>query len=235
MAIRPKRKAPISTRPIYLPKVRAKELLETAAAGAPAEESPCLRILVDGSSASMDIETLTQRLGRAAGLRASFGGELVAVLVGRRHSEARDAVATLANRIAWARIRDPDMHDYRVLPLRGEVDQEEARFRARSRPEYEGLEIPVSAADALYDGAQVQAAYRDLLPEDDGGATYVVVTDRRVASWNAKAKRWIASAVLRGSPIVASVSSEEGPTDARILVDGVGHALKNAGRKARSS
>ena len=52
MAVRPKRKAPISTRPIYLPKVRAKELLETASAGATAEEGPYLRILVDGASAS---------------------------------------------------------------------------------------------------------------------------------------------------------------------------------------
>jgi hypothetical protein len=73
MAVRPKRKDPISTRPIYLPKVPAKELREAAEAGA-SIEGPCLRIYVDGAPDDLDIEGLAQRLGRSEALPATVGG-----------------------------------------------------------------------------------------------------------------------------------------------------------------
>jgi hypothetical protein len=157
--------------------VPAKELREVAKAGA-AKEGSGLRVYVDGTTVDLDVEGLAQRLGGAV------AGELVSTLVGRPQSEVRDEVAALARRVASARIRDPEKQEHRMLPLRGEVDHEEARFRARTLPEYEDRETHVPPADALYDGAEVQAAYRDLLASDDGGTTNVVVTDRRIACWD---------------------------------------------------
>ncbi len=219
MAVRPKRKNPISTRPIYLPKVPAKELRETAKAGA-AKEAPGLRVYVDGSTVDVDIAALAEHLGGAV------GGEVVSSLVGRPQSEVRDVVAALAGRLAWARVRDPEKQEYRMLPLRGEVDHEEARFRARTLPEYEDRETRVPPADALYDGPEVQAAYRDLLASNDGGATNVVVTDRRIACWDEKAKRWTPAAVLPGIPVLASVSAGESPAGADALAKEIGQTLK---------
>jgi hypothetical protein len=219
MAVRPKRKNPVSTRPIYLPRVPAKELRETAKAGA-AKGAPGLRVYADGATVEFDIKGLAQRLGGAT------GGEVVSSLVGRPQSEVRDAVAALANRLAWARIRDPAKREYRMLPLRGEVDHEEARLRARTLPEYEDRETRVPPADALYDGPEVQAAYRDLLASDDAGTTNVVVTGRRIACWDESAKGWTPAAVLPGIPVLASVGAGEGPTDAEALAEEIGRTLR---------
>lgn len=236
MAVRPKRKDPISTRPIYLPKVPAKELQRVAKART-SKGRPCLSIYTDGATGDLDIEGLAQRVGQAAARPVAVEGELVSALVGRPHTEVRDTVAALAHRLAWARIRDPAKQEYRVLPLHGEVDLEEARFRARSLPEYEGLQPPSPSAAVMYDEAEVQAAYRELLPQaqGDGGDTYIVITDRRLAYWDVNAGRWTPLTVLSGVPILVSVGSQEEPVDASGLVEEICQALERSGGKTRSS
>ncbi len=231
MAVRPKRKDPISTRPIYLPKVPAKELRELADVRT-SKRGPGLRIYADGAPGDLDIEELAQSLGRSQARPFTVGGELVSALVGRPHTEVRDAVAALAHRLAWARIRDPAKQEYRVLPLHGEVDQEEARLRARSLPAYEGIRAPSPAARVLYDGAEVQAAYRELLPQDndDGSNTYVVITDRRLARWDANAGSWTSLTALSGLPVLVSAGSQEGPIDTSALVAEIRRALEGSGR-----
>jgi hypothetical protein len=219
MAVRPKRKNPVSTRPVYLPRVPARELRETAKAGAAKEDSG-LRVYADGTTVDFDIKGLAERLG------GSVAGELVASLAGRPQSEVRDEVAALARRVASARIRDAEKQEYRMLPLRGEVDHEEARFRARTLPEYEDRETHVPPSDALYDGAEVQAAYRDLLASDDGGTTNVVVTDRRIACWDEKARSWTPAAVLPGTPVLASISAEGTPAAPDALAEEIGGTLR---------
>ena len=226
MAVRPKRKSPISTRPIYLPKVPAKEL--RAAAGVGVETAGAgPRVYADSWAVGFDADGLAQRLAAGNAPAAVVAGELVSALAGRPHGEVRDAVAAAANRLAWARIGDPEQESYRSLPLRGEVDQEEARFRARTQPEYEGLQTPAYSMDVLYDGAEVQAAFRDLLPAGDAGATSaVVVTDRRIASWDAGARRWTPLAVLPGDPVLVSVTAPDAPPDADALAEEVGRAIR---------
>jgi hypothetical protein len=154
----------------------------------------------------------------------------VSSLLGRPQTEVRDAVAALANRLAWARIRDPDKQNYRSLPLRGEVDGEEARLRARSLPEYEGLTGPPPSPALLYDVAEVQAAYRELLHEgkEDGADTRIVVTDRRLAHWDADAGKWSRLAVLEGAPIVASVADDGAPGDPAALAGEIRQALERS-------
>ncbi|OGO52091.1 MAG: hypothetical protein A2148_09645 [Chloroflexi bacterium RBG_16_68_14] len=225
MAVRPRRKDPISTRPVYLPKVPAKELQEVAKARTSAA-APGLRIYTDGAPGDPDIEKLAQLVAQAeAG--AAVVGELLSELAGRPHREVRDTVAALAHGLAWARIRDPAKQDYRVLPLRGEIDQEEARFRARSLPEYPGLQAPSPPVAAMYDASRVQAAYREVLPQgrDDGGSTYIVITGRRLGRWDAKAGRWTPLAVLPGPPVLVSVSGLEGSAEPNSLVAEIRGAL----------
>ncbi len=229
MAVRPKRKDPISTRPIYLPKVPARELPRVARPTAPTEGLR-VRIYVDGAPADLDVEGLAQALARAQTLPTTVEGELLAALAGRAHSQVRDTVAALAHRLAWARIRDPAKREYRLLPLHGEVDQEEARFRAWSLPQYEGLRAPSPAAAALYDADEVQAAYRELIPlEGDGDAICIVITDRRLARWDAAANRWTPVRVLPGVPILASVARAEGPINLDALVEEIRQALEGSG------
>lgn len=219
MAVRPKRKNPVSTRPIYLPRVPAKELRDAAKAVA-AKEGPGPRVYVDTTSVDFDIKGLAQRLGGAV------AGELVSTLVGRPQSEVRDEVAALARRVASARIRDPEKQEHRMLPLRGEVDHEEARFRARTLPEYEDRETHVPPADALYDGAEVQAAYRELLAPEGDGNTNVIVTDRPIASWDESARSWTPAVVVPGTPVLVSVSAGETPADVNGLAEEIGQTLK---------
>ncbi len=227
MAVRPKRKNPISTRPIYLPRVPAKELREAAKASAPMEGAG-LRIYVDGAPPGLDIEGLAERLGRAQTSPVAIGGELVSILAGRPHGEVRDAVADAANRLAWARIGDPEKQNYRVLPLRGEVDQEEARLHARPFPEYKGAAAPPPQAGLLYEGAEVQAAFRELIASAGEGIN-VIVTGRRLSSWDASAKKWAPRAVLVGDPVLVSASG--GDANGEALAAEIGRALAKGGGK----
>lgn len=225
MAVRPKRKDPISTRPVYLPKVPARELQEVARARI-STAVPGLRIYTDGAPGDPHIEKLAQLVARSE-QGAAVEGELVSVLAGRPHREVRDTVAALAHGLAWARVRDSAKQEYRVLPLRGEVDGEEARFRARSLPTYSGLPTPSPSAAALYDASQVQAAFREALPHerDKGTGTYIVITDRQLGRWDAKAGRWTPLAVLPGTPVLVSVSGLEVSAEEGALVEEIHGAL----------
>jgi hypothetical protein len=199
-----------------------------------AQGRPGLCIYTDGPTGDLDIEELAQSLGRSQARPVTVGGELVSALIGRPHTEVRDAVAALAHRLAWARVRDPAKQEYRVLPLRGEVDQEEARLRARSLPDYEGIRAPSPPARVLYDGAEVQAAYRELLPQDndDGSSIYVVITDRRLARWDANAGSWTPlTALSSGLPVLVSAGGQQGPIDTSALVAEIRRALEGSGRE----
>ena len=211
MAVRPRRKDPISTRPIYLPRVPARELRGTEQGAATVGEAS-LRIYLDGAALGPDLEDLARRLGVEVGRPSAFAGDLASALAGRPQTQVRDAVAAAGHRLAWARVRDPEDREYRVLPLRGEVDQEEARLRGRSQPEYEGLRGPSPPAGLLYDGAEVQAAYRELLAgqSEDAAVTCVVLTDRQLGRWDEQSKTWTSVSVVSGVPLVASFASAPG-------------------------
>jgi len=225
MAVQPKRTNPTSTRPVYLPRVPAKELQE-AAKGMSAAQGAAIRVFADGDLSGFEVGVLAERLSQAEGRVASFEGELVAVLSGRPQTEVRQAVSAAGHRLAWARIRDASKQDYRVLPLRGEADEEEARLRARTQPEYEGVTKPPLTFGLLYDGEEVQAAYHALLGQSElAEAVCIVVTDRRLGRWDAETERWIAQDVLAGSPIVVSVGIEKVSPDVDALVKEIRQAL----------
>ena len=210
MAVRPRRKDPISTRPIYLPRVPAREL--RGEQGSPTVGEASLRIYVDGVPPGLDVEDLARRLGVEVGRPSACAGDLASALAGRPQTQVRDAVAAAGHRLAWARVRHPEEREYRVLPLRGEVDQEEARLRGRSQPEYQGLRRPLPPAGLLYDGAEVQAAYRELLAgqSEDAAVACVVLTDRQLGRWDEQSKTWTPVSVVSGVPLVASFASAPG-------------------------
>ena len=225
MAVQPKRTNPTSTRPVYLPRVPAKELQE-AAKGKSATQGAAIRVFADGDLSGFEVDVLVERPSQTEGRVASFEGELVAVLAGRPQTDVRQAVSTAGHRLAWARVRDASKQAYRVLPLRGEADEEEARLHARTQPEYEGIAKPPLTFGLLYDGEEVQAAYRALLGESERtGAVCIIVTDRRLGRWDAEAKRWTAQAVIPGSPVVASVGDEGASLDVDALLKEIRRAL----------
>ena len=199
MPVRPTRSNPLSTRPVYLPRVPAKELQEaaTAAKSAPGD---ALRVYVDGKTGALDVEALAGRLSKTLERRTVVMGDVASALAGRPQTEVRRIVATAANAMAWARVRDPSRKEYRVLPLRSEVDAEEARLRGRSQPSYGGVSHPGGAYEYPYDAAALQDAYRSLL----GDEAAVVLTDRRMVTWSGA--EWSATARLAGNPLVLSLS-----------------------------
>jgi hypothetical protein len=205
--------------------VPAKELQE-AAKGMSAASGAAIRVFADGDLGGFQVGALAERLSEVEGRVATFEGELVAVLVGRPQTEVRQAVSAAGHRLAWARIRDALKQDCRVLPLRGEADEEEARLHACTQPEYEGVAKPPLTFGLLYEGEEVQLAYRALLGESEGaGAVCIVVTDRRLGRWDAKAGRWTAQDVLAGSPIVVSVRIEKVSPGVDVLVKEIRQAL----------
>ena len=226
MAVRPKRSNPISTRPVYLPRVPAKELQEAAKARS-SVGGAAIRIFVDGDLGGFAIGALAERLSQSEGRAAAVGGELVSVLAGRPQTEVRQAVSAVGHRLAWARIRDASKQDYRILPLRGESDEEEARLHARTQPEYEGVDKPPLAAGLLYDGAEVQSTYRELLGESEGAeALCIVVTDRRLGRWDAEAQNWSALEVFPGFPVVVFVGDQGASLDVDALLGDIRQALR---------
>lgn len=213
MPVRPKRSNPISTRPVYLPRVPAKELQQAAkAAGAAAG---AVRIFFEADAGDLDVETLAKRLEETLGRRVVLMGEPLSALAGRPQTEVRQRVAAAANAMAWARVRDVSRKDYRVLPLRSEVDQEEATLRARSQPEYKGLSHPRVSPDFLYNAAALQGAYRELLGEE----TALVVTDRRLAWWSAAGGRWSETELAAGIPTLLSVVNDPARRTATLASD----------------
>ena len=225
MAVQPKRTNPTSTRPVYLPRVPAKELQE-AAKGKSATQGAAIRVFADGDLSGFEVGVLAERLSQAEGRVASFEGELVAVLAGRPQTDVRQAVSTAGHRLAWARVRDASKQDYRVLPLRGEADEEEARLHARTQPEYEGVAKPPLTFGLLYDSEEVQLAYRALLGDyERTEAVCIIVTDRRLGRWDAQAERWMAQDVLAGSPIVVSVGIDKASPNVDALLKEIRRAL----------
>lgn len=199
MPVRPTRSNPLSTRPVYLPKVPAKELQEAAKA-AKAAPDDAVRVYVDGDAGGLDVKELAGRLSEALGRQAVVMGDVASALAGRPQTEVRRIVATAANAMAWARVRDVSKEDYRMLPLRSEVDAEEARLRGRSQPSYGGVSHPGGEYGYPYDAAALQEAYRGLLGDEPA----VVLTDRRLVTWSGS--EWSATPRLMGNPLVLSVS-----------------------------
>lgn len=225
MAVRPKRSNPISTQPVYLPRVPAKEL-QAAAKARSSVGGAAIRIFVDGDLGGFAIGALAERLSQSEGRAAAVGGELVSVLAGRPQTEVRQAVSAVGHRLAWARIRDVTRRDYRVLPLRGEVDEEETSFLARSQPEYAGVSRPAASTGLLYDAAEVQSAYRELLPSgEEGDLMDIVITDRRLVLWDARAKGWTPLTILPGTPFLISMGGQQGFAAGDALVEAVRRAL----------
>jgi len=225
MAVKPKRTNPMSTRPVYLPRVPAKELREAANAGS-AVEGAAIRILIDGAIGLHDARVLAERVSDYEERPVTFEGDLVSVLARLPQTEVRQAVAALGHHLAWARIRDVTRQDYRVLPLRGEVDEEETRFLARSQPEYAGVSRPAASTGLLYDAAEVQSAYRELLPSgEEGDLMDIVITDRRLVLWDARAKGWTPLTILPGTPFLVSMGGQQGFAAGDALLEAIRKAL----------
>ena len=198
MAVRPRRANPISTRPIYLARVPAKEAQRPGAVSSPGD----IRVFLD-ADVSIDADALVSKLNSETKRPLTVAGSITTAFAGHRHTEVRQAISSLGNRLAWARIRDESKQDYRLLPLRGEVDAEEALYEARTQPEYEGVSHPAPTVGAIYDAKAVQAAFADVLNE----GTNLVLTGRRLAAWDNRASRWAAVGAIRGSPAVVSTAS----------------------------
>jgi hypothetical protein len=158
-----------------------------------------IHIFVDGEAGPLDVVALARRLEETLGRKTVVMGEVVAALAGRPQTEVRQMVAAAANAMAWARVRDTSRQEYRVLPLRSEVDQEEARLRGRSQPAYEGVSHPKGGYSSFYDAAALQEAYRGLLGDEPA----IVLTDRRLASWSSA--EWSEISVVAGNPTLLSV------------------------------
>ncbi|HUS83207.1 MAG TPA: DUF6775 family putative metallopeptidase [Dehalococcoidia bacterium] len=221
MAVRPGRKDPLSTRAVYLPRVSAKQL-QDAANAAPTAPAGRTRVYIETAPAHLDVDTLLRHLSEPQKHAPYFAGELVAALARCPQTQIRDAVAAAANRLAWARIDDATKRRYRRLPRRGDVDQEEAQLKARSQPEYDGIDRPSLPLDAVYDAAEVQAAYREMLSLAQA-LPAVVVTGRRLATWDADRERWAETASLAGDPALVHAT-------ATAPVDGIIAAIKKARR-----
>ena len=204
MAVRPERKDALSTRPVYLPRVSLKALEEAARPAADAEGAT-LRLYAE-CVADIDLTALAKRLSEAGLGDVRFAGGVVGTLFGKPQTQVRETLSVAANRLAWAHIVDASKREYRLLPLRSQVDREEAWLLARSQPAYEGMEHPSSIPDGLYEAAELQAVYRELL--GDAASAAVVVTGRRPARWDAASVRWVEEASLPGAPaIVCAVAS----------------------------
>lgn len=199
MAVRPKRASPLSTRPFYLPRVAAKELLE--AAKGLTSEAAAVSVFTDGGAPAATVEALLPQLAAAIGQEVEMRGPVVAVLSALPQGEVRQAVGALGNGLAWARVKDSSSKDYRTLPLRAEVDEEEAGFLARSQPSYEGVAHPLPALPFAYDAYAVQAAFSALLREPA-----VLITSRRLVTWDGSAECWSPIHVVPGTPALVSVA-----------------------------
>jgi hypothetical protein len=208
MAVRPRRANPISTRPVYLARVPAKEVQQPGAVSSHGD----IRIFLD-AGVSIDADALVSKLNSETERPLTVAGSITAAFAGHRHTEIRQAISSLGNKLAWARIRDESKQDYRLLPLRSEVDAEEALYKARTQPEYEGVSHPAPTVGALYDAEAVQAAFADILDE----GTNLVLTGRPLAAWDNRASRWAAVGAIRGSPAVVSTAS--GCDEAALLVE----------------
>jgi hypothetical protein len=198
VAVRPRRANPISTRPIYLARVPAKEAQRLGAVWSPGE----IRLFLD-VSVSIDAGGLVAKLSSETSRPLTIVGSITSALAGHPQTELRQTISSLGNRLAWARIRDESKREYRLLPLRGEVDAEEALYKARTQPEYGGVSHPAPAAGPMYDAAAVQAAFADVLNE----GTDLVITARQLAAWDSRASRWTAVGAIRGSPAVISTAA----------------------------
>lgn len=197
MAVRPRRANPRSTRPIYLARVPAKEAQQPGAVSSPGD----IRVFLDADVSIAD--ALVAELNSQTERPLTVAGSITSAFAGHRHTEARQAISSLGNKLAWARIRDESKPDYRLLPLRGEVDAEEALYKARTQPEYEGVSHPAPATAPIYDAKAVQAAFAAVLSE----GINLVITGRRLAAWDNRASRWAAVGAIRGSPPVVSIAS----------------------------
>jgi hypothetical protein len=202
MAVRPERKDALSTRPVYLPRVSLKAL-EEAARQATDAEGASLRLYAE-SAADIDLTALAKRLSEAGLGDVRFAGGVVGALFGKPQTQVRDAISVAANRLAWAHIVDASKREYRLLPLRSQVDREETWLMARSQPAFEGVEHPSSIPDGLYEAAELQAAYRELLSD---AAAAVVVTRRRPARWDASSGRWVEEASVPGAPAIVCAAA----------------------------
>ncbi len=213
MVVRPKRADPISTRPIYLARLPSKDLPRWAAT----PSSGAIRIFLD-MAVSIDAEALVARLKDETKHPLMVVGSITSALAGRPQTEARQAVSSLANALAWARIRDTSSQQYRVLPLRSEVDAEEALYKAQTQPRYEGVSHPLPTAGSIYDASAVQAAFAGLLNERRD----IVITTRQFASWDNRAGKWTTVGIVRGSPAVISTATDG---DDPSLLDALRRAL----------
>lgn len=237
MALRVRRRNLLSTRPIYLPAVPARALQAPSASYVTAEPLPeeavaTVHIYTEGRLGSPDPDWLARQLyDMKPPLALVVEGEVPVRHLPRARTEARDRIAAAARALAWARLRERGLRRHRVVPLRGEVDEECERLRARVRPHLTGLvRRAAPPPTALYEGAGVQAALRELLAAEvlTPDRIHIVVTDREIARWNREMRRWVTVPVVSGAPLLVSASPAAGGLPEKELMRRIHRALRRS-------
>ncbi|MBI4300457.1 MAG: hypothetical protein HY677_04915 [Chloroflexi bacterium] len=211
MTIRPKRKDPTSTKPVYLPIIPTKAI-EGARGGAKTLEPPApdgaVLFYTDSHIPGLDLGLVAHAFSVAHGVPAIARGELFAVhLASLMGTERRQEAARLANELAWARIKDPSLRRYEVMPHHGEIDYELTRLHAELHPEFGDAESWASRpSGVLYDGPRVQGLYREIIPRlDRSQGRVLILTNQLLAKWRERAGRWQTAKKIEGDPLLAMV------------------------------
>ncbi len=204
MVVRPKRANPISTRPIYLARVPPKTC--SSPDGSPSPDD--IRFFLD-ADVSIDVDALVAKMKDRNEASLIVAGNIITALAGRPHTEVRHAMSSLANRLAWGRIRDTTKQTIASCLC-------EVKWTRRRR--YTGLGLSPSTR------VKAPRAHRRVHVRRLGGpggfrrpsewAQDLVITGRRLALWDNHAMRW-ESVSIRGSPAV--VSTATGGDDASLL------------------
>lgn len=113
-----------------------------------------------------------------------------------RRAESQEDISRLAQGFAQAKVRNPVRLQNGFEPLPGEVDYEKRRFLY---PGPWGL---------LYDGLQVMALCRDLLPREKRSldSIHLIFTDQLLGTWEESDRRYHARVAIFGFPNLLSTT-----------------------------
>lgn len=113
-----------------------------------------------------------------------------------RRAESQEALPRLAQGFARAKVRNPVRLQDSFEPLPGEVDYEKRRL------------LYLGPWGLLYDGLQVMALCRDLLPKQERGlgSIHLIFTDQLLGTWEESDRRYHARAAIFGFPNLLSTT-----------------------------
>jgi hypothetical protein len=151
---------------------------------------PSIHLYDEGTAPSLRSAEVARFLGDTLGCDADVRGEFVSFFHGDVEVMARD--------MARCRVRDPLSARSLEEPMYGEAEFERRRLAAGNR----------GAHGVLYEGFEVQAALRNLLPPEESGQrhAHVVFTNRLVVTWVQAERRYHLRTVICGAPALVSTS-----------------------------